>query len=247
MDVVLAPTTLNLTTQLVQITGAGEFAEQEILEAQTIWEYSIPPLNRDEFYYEGSLVDSSGPVFSPLSYYNQSDCSVRQLPWREYNNPAFELEFNVSDQQSTVNVTYKIGSFNGGGDVIQETELGGSRLVYQHELLPVKTLFITLSATNLNGLQSLATCQLPVYDRSPPLARINPIRLVSSHSSRIKALVALFDEYGFGNAQEIAIGSVPGEYGNDVQPWMPFDIGNIYLPPAGNVMDLFSFARVSNS
>ncbi len=247
MDVVLAPTTLNLTTQLVQLTGAGEFADQEILEAEVLWEYSIPPLNRDEFYYEGKLEDTSAPTFSPLPYANEFPCFVRQLPWRSYTNPAFELEFEVSDPQGSVNTAYKFGSFVGGGDVIPETELGGRRVVIPHELLPISTLFLTLSATNPNGLESLATCQVPVYDRSPPLARINPIRAVSSHPSRIKALVALFDEYGLQDFQEIAIGSVAGEYGYDVLPWTAFATAGIYSPPDldGDVMNLFSFARVS--
>lgn len=247
MDVVLVPTTLNLTTKLVQLTGAGEFADEEIIEAEVLWQYSIPPLNRDEFYYEGSLVDSSAPMFSPLTYSNQSDCFIRQLPWRAYDNPAFELEFEVSDRQSLANTSYRFGSFDGGGDVIPEKELGGMRVVIPHELLSATELFLTLSATNQNGVESLVSCGLPIYDRSPPLARINPIRSVTSHPSRIKALVALFDEYGIEAVQEIAVGSVPGEYGYDVQPWISFTTADIYSPPAmaGNVMNLFSFARVS--
>ena len=249
MDVVLAPTTLNLTTQLIQLTGVGEFASQEVLESQTLWEYYIPPLNRDEFYYEGSLSDNSAPVFTPLPYAtDQSDCFVKQLPWRQYNNPAFELEFDVYDEQSLLNVVYKVGSFEGGDDIIPDMKLGGKRVVVPHELLS-QEIFVTVSATNLNGLHSFASCLLPAYDRSPPMARINPIRYLSSHPSQIEVLIALFDEIGLEDIQEIAIGSVPGENGNDVLPWMQFDTMRIYTPPpmAGNVLNLFSFSRVSES
>lgn len=244
MDVVLAPTSLILTSQLVQTTGAGEFAGQETLEVQTLWEYSIPPLNRDEFYYEGALLDDTPPGFIPLSYVgtDQSDCFVRQLPGRQYSNPAFELEFEVVEWQSVVNITYKVGSFEMGGNIIPETELGGKRVVVPNELIPAHRIFFTVLATNLNGGQSIASCQLPVFDRSPPMARITPVRSISSHPSKIQALVVLFDEFGLEDSLEIAMGTVPGEYGNDTLPWRPFNTALIYTPPAGNA---FSFSRVS--
>ena len=251
MDIVLAPSTLNLTTQLIRLTGAGEFADQEVLETQTLWEYSIPPLNRDEFYYEGRLADITAPLFVPLSYASadQSDCFVRQLPGRPYGNPAFELEFGLSEPESVLNITYRAGNLLNGGNVISETELGGSRIVVPHNLLPAQEVFFTVSATNLNNLQTLASCSLHVYDRSPPMARINPIRAVSSHPSKIRALVVLFDEFGLEDLQEIAIGTVPGGSGDDVLPWQPFNVTQIRTPPnmAGDVLNLFNFSRVSRN
>jgi len=79
------------------------------------------------------------------------------------------------------------------------------------------------------------------------MARINPIRTISSHPSKIQALVVLFDEFGFDSVQEIAIGTIPGESGSDVLPWRQFDATQIDTPPdmAGNVLNLFSFSRVS--
>ena len=249
MDLVLAPSALTLTSQLVQLTGAGDFAGQEVLETQTLWRYSIPPLNRDEFYYDGTLSDVSPPQFVPLPYAesNQSDCFVRQLPGRQYSNPAFELEYEIMERESVVNMTYRVGDFLTGENVISGTELGGKRFVISAELLLGTELFFTVSATNQNGLRSLASCLLPVYDHSPPTARINPIRPISSHPSMIKALVSLFDEAGFDDSLEIAVGTVPGEYGNDVLSWQPFDVAQINTPPAedGDVMNLFSFPRVS--
>ena len=216
---------------------------------QTIWEYSVPPLNRDEFYYEGRLADSTAPLFVPLAYASadQSDCFVRQLPGRPYGNPAFELDFELTESESIVNITYRAGNYQNSANIIPETELGGSRIVIPHNLLPMQEIFLTVSATNANSLQTLARCSLPVYDRSPPMARINPIRTISSHPSKIQALVVLFDEFGFDSVQEIAIGTIPGESGSDVLPWRQFDATQIDTPPdmAGNVLNLFSFSRVS--
>ena len=249
MDIVLVPSEFNLTTQVVQRTGAGQFAEQEVLQSDTVWQYSIPPLNSDEFYYQGTLADITPPLFVPLPYAPTADCFVRQLPGRDYNNPAFEIEFEAVDDQSTLNFSYSIGTHLNGENVVGRTELGGSRLVVPHRLLPEEELYFTIVARNLGNVESVVGCVLPgdvYYDRSPPFARINPIRPISSHPSQIEVLIVLFDEYGFGAPQEIAIGLVPGERGSSVLPWTPFDVTPISSPPnVSDVLDLFSFGRVS--
>lgn len=251
MDIVLVPSEFNLTTQLVQRTGAGQFAEQEVLQSNTVWQYSIPPLNSDEFYYKGTLSDATPPLYTPLAYPFAADCFVRQLPNRDYNNPAFEIEFEVIDPQSVLNISYYIGTFLNGEDVLARTELGGKRIIVPHYLLPERELYFTISSRNLENVESFASCTLSggvYYDRSPPLARINPIREVTSHPSQIAALVVLFDEYGFDAPQEIAIGLVPGESGADIMPWTQFDASAINTPPSivNDVMDRFSFGRVSD-
>jgi hypothetical protein len=249
MDIVLVPSEFNLTTQLVQRTGAGQFAEQEVLQSDTVWQYSIPPLNSDEFYYQGTLADTTPPSFIPLPYAPTGDCYVRQLPDRSYDNPAFEIEFEAIDDQSTLNFSYSVGTYLNGENVLRRTEIGGMRLVVPHRLLPEEELYFTIVARNLGNIESVASCALPdgvYYDRSPPFARINPIRSISSHPSQIEALVVLFDEYGLGAPQEIAIGLVPGERGSSVMPWTPFDVTPINTPPsASDVLELFSFGRVS--
>ena len=250
MDIVLVPSEFNLTTQLVQRTGAGQFAEQEVLQSNTVWQYSIPPLNTDEFSYQGTLSDTTPPLFTPLAYPFAGDCFVRQLPNRNYNNPAFEIEFEAVDRQSVLNITYYVGTFLNGEDVLARTELGGKRIVVPHHLVAERELYFTIATRNLENVESFASCTLSggvYYDRSPPLARINPIREVSSHPSQIAALVVLFDEYGFDVPQEIAIGLVPGESGADVMPWTQFDASTIDTPPStvNDVMDHFSFGRVS--
>lgn len=246
MDVVLVPSTLTLTSQLVQLTGAGEFADQEIRETNTLWEYSIPPFNRNEFYYRGLLTDQTPPIFTPI---DQSECSVRQLPGRAFNNPAFEIEFNVADPESLLNVSYRVGTFVIGNDIIEKTEVASNRIVIANELVSGEDVFFTISAENLNGDETFASCKLPeetYYDRSPPQARIVPIRAVSSHPSMIKALVVLFDEARFGYSQEIAIGTVPGVEGDDVMGWRILNASLIVTRPDenGDILNLFSFERV---
>lgn len=245
MDLVLSPTSLSLTSQLAQITGAGEFVSEEILQTDTLWYYFIPSLNRDEFYYQGSLVDESPPQFTSFSYSN-SECYVRQLALGDFYNPVFEIEFNVSEPQGLMNVGFQIGSGPKRDDIIEYTNLTGSRIVIPHQLIPASPIHVTVTATNLNGDKSVAVCSMTSYDRSPPLARISPIRPVSSHPNKISALFSLFDESGVDTAVHVAIGTVPGDFGNDVMDWMIFDISGITTPPPdnGDYLNLFSFRRV---
>lgn len=246
MDLVLSPTTITLTSQLARSSGAGEFAEVEILETDMLWDYFIPPLNRDEFYYQGSLADDTPPEFITLPY-TDSSCFVRQLSLGDYRNPMFEIEFEVSEPEGLSNLAYLVGSEANTDDIIEHIRVGGKRIAVPHHLVPGQPIFVTVIATNLNRVQTRATCSLPVYDRSPPLARITPIRLISSHPTKIAVLFSLFDEYGLDTPLQVSIGTVPGEYGNDIMDWVDFDIETIATPPFedGDVLNLFSFKRVS--
>ena len=246
MDMVLSPSSLSLTSQLAQTTGAGEFTTEEILQTDTLWYYTIPSLNRDEFYYQGLLTDESPPQFTPLPYAN-SECYIRQLAVGDFYSPLFEIEFDVSEPQGLMSTAYQVGSATKTDDIIGNSELVGSRIVIPHQLIPASPIHVTVTATNLNGDRTLATCSVPSYDRSPPLARISPIRAVSSHPSKILALFSLFDEFGLDTPLQVAIGTVPGEYGDDVMGWMNFNLSTITTPPPenGDVLNRFSFKRVS--
>lgn len=245
MQLILVPSTVTLSSQLLQRTGLG-YSEEEIRETELIWEYSIPPLNQSEFYYEGTLEDTSVPIFSPLNYTNTSQCYVRQLPGRAYTNPAFELEFSIEDKQSLLDVSFQVGSFLRGADLLAARQMGGRRIVIPTSRIPAgQHITFTVLAANQNGLQTYSTCSLHAFDKSPPLARINPIKPFSSHPSKMEALVVLFDEYKLDDVLSIAVGSIHGPYGNDVMEWTPFDTTSIDTPPPmPDAISLFSFPRV---
>ena len=251
MDLTLAPTSLALTTQLVQLTGAGTFAGQEVLTSSSQWQYSIPSVHRNEYDYEGVLVDPSAPVFTPMTYDPQRlGCYIRQIPGRVFTSPAFELEFNLTDPQSLLGVTFSVGSSEGTGEYVPVAMvLGGMRVVVPWHVAPATQLHATVVAVNLDGLESVAKCSLPIFVSSPPLARINPIGLLSSHPTRIEALLVMFDEYGLSSTQQVAIGTVPGAYGSDVMPWTTFNTTVVTTPPpmglGTSALTLFSFPRVS--
>ena len=119
-----------------------------------------------------------------------------------------------------------------------------------HQFISNSPIHVTVVATNLNGEKTLAACSLPsYYDRTPPMARITPIRPLSSHPHKISALFTLFDEYGLDTPLQVAIGTVPGEFGINAMDWIDFDLSGILTPPTddGHPLTQFSFKRVRDN
>ena len=219
MDLELNPSNLNLTSKLIQVTSAGATPTEDVLDSQILWQYTIPSVNRNEFIYEGTTMDTTPTLFNPLQYSNTSDCHVRQLSGRRYGNAAFEVEVTLSEPQGIPNLSYQIGSYEGGSDVIPATEILGERIVVPHPLLPAQEIFITMEATNPNSVSTVAQCSLRVYDRSPPLGRVDPIERFTSNPNKFVVLLSLFDEFGLEDTQHVAVGTVAGEEGTDIMDW----------------------------
>ena len=56
-------------------------------------------------------------------------CQVVQLEGRDYTDPAFNIEFGVADDRSEVELSYCVGTFSGGCDVVDNEPLGGASTV----------------------------------------------------------------------------------------------------------------------
>ena len=197
MDLILYPTSLNLTTNLIQRVGVGELATERVLETDVPWAYDIPDVHlENEFYYMGTYQDDTPPVFHSLPYTTESHCNIRQLSDREYTNSAFEIEFDVEEAEGLSDVQLMIGSYENGDDVLSKRMLRGERLVLADSLSLDEHLIATVSATNKNGLQSFTHCVLSDYDSSPPQARVVPFSDTTSHPSMFQVLLVLFDQYG---------------------------------------------------
>ena len=56
-------------------------------------------------------------------------CRVVQIEGRDYTEPAFNIEFGVADDRSEVELSYCVGTFSGGCDVIDKEPLGGGSTI----------------------------------------------------------------------------------------------------------------------
>ena len=236
---------MNLTTKLAQLTGGGGgVSNEETLDFQVPWEYSIPYINRDEFEQTGSLADPSPPYFLSLAHRNNSYCYVEQLIGRKYHNPAFELEFRISEGESIVDKKYKVGTYPDGANVVPLTGLYGERIVLPHSLVQGSRLFFTVIGVNEDGDATQAECQLSTYDSSPPLGSVVPVASFTSHPNQFLVFLSLFDEAQLLEEQEIAIGTEAGTEGSDIVDWTTFELSLINTEPPGTGLDLYSFPMV---
>lgn len=242
MDLILHPTSLNLTTKLMQRVGTGDSATENELESDVRWSYSIPDVElENEFDYISTYSDPTPPVFHPLEYANDSLCSIRQLSGRKFFNPAFELEYSVSETEGLSDVHLLIGTQENIGNALSKTVVQGERLVLPSSLSNEKDAIVTLIASNQDGLQSSANCIITNYDLSPPQARVIPYSKITSHPEKFEVLLSLFDEYGLEDYIELAIGTVTGLEGNDIMDWIKLDTDII-----NQNTNEFSFPRVSS-
>lgn len=60
---------------------------------------------------------------------SSASCHVTQLTGRDYTEPAFNIEFGVADDRSEVELSFCVGTFSGGCDVIDNEPLGGASTV----------------------------------------------------------------------------------------------------------------------
>ncbi len=243
MDLILHPTSLNMTTQLIQRVGVGILATETVLETNIPWSYDIPDVKIDnEFYYIGTHMDETPPVFTTLPYsIDDSYCSIRQVSNRDYSNPAFEIEFELEEAEGLETVQLMIGTYENGDDVLSKHVIRGERLVLSDQLSYDEHLIATVLAINRNKIQSFAHCVLDDYDLSPPQARVVPFSDTTSHPNQFQVLLALFDEYGLTENMELAVGTTIGEEGNDLLDWITLKTNRV-----NEVIDeeKFSFPRV---
>lgn len=249
MNLKLSPSLLNLTAGLIRQTGAGAFADLEVMESQVLWQYSVPPVQQEEYMYNGLTQDETAPSFTKLSYDDSvivPSCFVRQLPNRLYSQPAFEIEVDLQDCEDYLDTVFRVGTHVDGDDVFRLHVFSGQRIVVPDGLETGRRLFVTVEATNSMGLQTIARCQLFTYDTSPPMARINPRSLFSSHPFQLESLLVLFDEYGLVDTYEVSIATSPGDY-NNIMQWTEFNTSLINTPPLvpSSNLSLFSAPRVS--
>ena len=56
-------------------------------------------------------------------------CYVRQLPNRDYTEPAFQIAIETVDDVSDTTLTLDVGTVPGGNDVVEGRSLGGPSTV----------------------------------------------------------------------------------------------------------------------
>ncbi|XP_052806219.1 uncharacterized protein LOC128235437 [Mya arenaria] len=113
---------------------------KKTLFEKRIWHYEMPKISKPLVDVSTKEEDVSPPIFSPVVSKTSSrtgraftDCALRQIPNRDYTEPAFEISVQAADDRSNVKFFVDVGTFQGGNDIRSNMQLGGSETVVKTE------------------------------------------------------------------------------------------------------------------
>ena len=190
-----------------------------------IWKYKSPTINQNIFTKHKRDEDRSPPELQPHTVNarkkrnGQRGCFVQQIPGRPYYNTAFKIEMYAEDQVSDVKLSYAVGTYRGGTDAIDWTEMGGASLLVPAKLPGGIPLYWTVKARNSQGLETTTQCSLNTFDSTVPDGRVEHAYKCSSHPSKLIASVVVFDDSLLLDTHYKAVGYSAGTFGSEFIDW----------------------------
>ncbi|XP_070573688.1 uncharacterized protein [Ptychodera flava] len=157
------------------------------------------------------------------SQMHERGCYVKQIEGRDYTDPAFELTLAVEDDRSEVEMTFCVGTFKGGCDIMRNEPMGGPSVIVAKILRGGVPLYFTVTAVNSAKASTKTVCQISTYDSTLPAGRVTPDFLSTSHPNILRASSLALDDSPILHRQE-AIGFGESIFGDQVFPWTDFDL-----------------------
>ncbi|XP_070572594.1 uncharacterized protein [Ptychodera flava] len=251
MDMNLVPLRLELRALLIfelKIKiGWVKIHIRKVLINKLLWEYTTPMISGNLMDIGDLEPDNTPPVFQPI-FKNPIDlfsedgaaaagkraiqvrdttanpgCIVRQLEGRDYTDPAFELSLAVEDDRSEVDMTFCVGTYKDGCDILRDQPMGGASTIVSQTLRGGVPLYFTITAVNSASATSKATCGLPTYDVTLPGGRVTADFKSTSNPNVLKASSVALDDSVITQREE-AVGFGQSIFGDQVFDWTEFDL-----------------------
>ncbi|XP_048258679.1 uncharacterized protein LOC124137747 [Haliotis rufescens] len=228
MDLDLIPVILVLKG-LVTVEIKFLKIKKTLYEAE-IFRYTAPVIKKRLFDTVKKEEDTSPPEF--LDYVDKPggsgqkkktvstsrSCLVRQLPDRDYTEPAVEIAIAAQDDRSQVQIFVDAGTKPGLSDVLSGEKLGGPSTIITQRFpqsshgAPV---FFTVYGENSAGKRSTVTCSIPTYDVTPPGGRLTPDFSSTSNPAELRGNVVVYDDSDLVKSS-VGVGLGRGIYGDEV-------------------------------
>ncbi|KAI0212798.1 hypothetical protein LSAT2_002240, partial [Lamellibrachia satsuma] len=242
MDLNLIPLRIELRALLIfrfciYIPWKGKKCWKKTLLNFLLWHYQTKAINKNLINYNDAEPDLTAPDFG---WYSQAECSncdtpekrrrrrsvvssngacnVAQIEGRDYTEPAFNIEFGVADDRSEVELSYCVGTFSGGCDVVDNEPLGGASTVVVRRMVHSIRLYFRVKAKNSMGLSTMTSCELPTYDMTLPEGRITADFSSTSHPELLQGSALALDDSVIVT-QKISAGYGKGSHGTHIVDW----------------------------
>ncbi|XP_066275501.1 uncharacterized protein [Branchiostoma lanceolatum] len=251
MDMVMIP----LRLELIGILKTEFLGHTITLFEILIWHYQTPPVAANMFNTGLPQRDLSPPTFKNFTFdlskmLNFSKraaitthCEVQQVAGRDVVEPAFQLEVAAEDDESQVELTYNVGTYRGGSDVVNNEDLGGPSNVVFKKMKGGVPLYFTVTGTNSGGGDAKVTCELPTFDVTLPGGRVTPDFITTSHPSILRASAVAHDDSAILQKRE-AVGYGRKVYGDQIVPWNDVSsTTNTVVTAAGRALKSFTGGR----
>ncbi|XP_035668224.1 uncharacterized protein LOC118410558 isoform X2 [Branchiostoma floridae] len=256
MDMVMIPLRLELRGKVIaEISLFGKTLSKTIINI-LIWQYETPAVTGNIFNTGLPEPDLTPPKFRKFTFDFENGiafskraaitthCEVEQVAGRDVVEPAFQLEVAAEDDVSQVKLTYDVGTYRGGSDVVMNEDLGGPSNIIVREMKGGVPLYFTVTATNSGGGNAKVTCELPTYDVTLPGGRVTPDFLTTSHPNILRASAVAHDDSVILH-KRAAVGYGRKVYGDQVLPWHDVNTtaNTLINPVVSSILERFTGPR----
>ncbi|XP_070573744.1 uncharacterized protein [Ptychodera flava] len=255
IDLTLVPIKLDLRGLVLMRIKILRKEKTKVLLDLLIWSYTSPQIDGN-ILDKGDLdPDTTPPMFTEVSKdkgrnilkgFEKSgevtECDVYQVPGRDYTDPAFSLEVAVGDENSEVELTFCVGSYKTGCDLLKDQPMGGSAVVIAEMLPGGLVTHFTVQATDSANNAAVATCLLPTYDVTLPEGRVTPEFHTTSRHDILRASAVVYDDSEL-NSQKEGVGFGFGIFSDQIVPWSDVTVGEYATSIADQTDPLIQFGR----
>ena len=228
-----------------------------------VFHWNSPAIEVNLLDISNEKKDDSPPLFSPITEQSRrrrslpdseyhfvtrrdvaTPCTVTQVAGRDYTNPAFILQISVADDKSQVELTYSVGTYKGGYDLVNNERMNGNTVLIARSLTSNIPLYWTATGSNSQGVSASTQCSLNTYDMTPPDGRVDfNTYIYSSHPSKLIGEATIIDDTNL-KMQFQAMGYGPGRFGDQTVPFTSFDFDQLNFKT--DTSSLQQFITISN-
>ena len=229
VDLVIIPISISISFFLSLEINLFFFTISKVLIDKVIFSWTAPAILINLLDVSNVDKDSSPPLFSPVEDGARRrraagvPCAVSQVIGRDYTDPAFLLQIFVTDDKSQVELSYSVGTYSGGDDIVKNDKMNGNSVLIARQLIHSIPLYWTARATNSQGASAASQCSLETYDTTLPIGRVDFSEFIySSNPSVLIGEATILDDTKLIK-QFQAVGYGIGPFGDQTIPYTSFN------------------------